>query len=168
VNYWDRAPIRWRSALELARFALPPTVARTVNPRFLIGVSPRFVGLHNSDMAEMWPNVAADGWTYDNCAHACYTTGTPDTVPTVVIPQPDLYAHCIVDTLLHEIGHIYDEATGFSVTPPATTPYSRENRQEAFAEAFALIIRPPTSEWDAYMRAEAFLPLRALIEETRA
>ncbi len=148
-----------RPLLETARSYLPPTVARLIAPRFLIGCKPSFVGLHRFKMEVNFPRVAANGHSYDNCAHACYTTSIDDGVQTVVIPEPSAY-HDPVGAVLHEIAHLFDEATGFHLDAPKTTPYSGENRTEAVAEAFAIILCPPSGLWADYVSSESMRPLR--------
>jgi hypothetical protein len=160
VNYFDRVPMRYRPCLEAARTLIPDEVRRLIEPRFLFGVSPRFVGLHHEDMGKNFPKIAARGWTYDDCAHACFAHSTPDEQPTVVFPKPWLYPDP-VKTILHEYGHLFDEATGFHLSPPPTTDYSWNNRYEAVAEAFAYVLIPPSGLWDDYMRSEEMRPLRA-------
>lgn len=152
--------MRYRPLVEAARDLIPPGVAGLVEPRYLIGVSPHFVGLHHSRMEDAFPDLAARGNSYEACAHACYSFHTPDGRPTIVMPQPHLY-HDPVATLLHEHGHLFDEATGFHIAAPETTRYSRTNRQEAFAEAFEIVLLPPSGAWELYVESEAMRPLRA-------
>lgn len=154
-DLFARVPIRHRAAVEEALSLVPPS-ARILEPRFLVGVSPVYVGLHN------YREVAGyDGLTYDVCAHACFSFHTPDGVPTIVFPDPDLYPDP-VSTLLHEYGHLWDEATGFSVDAPETTPYSRTNRLERIAEAFEALCKPLDGELpEGYLEAESFRPMRA-------
>jgi hypothetical protein len=149
----------FRPAVEEALSLVPPRVRQLIEPRFLCGVSPRFVGFHEYDMSQTYPAIAAAGWTYDNCPHACFALGTPDEKPTVVLPRPDLCGDP-VGVLLHEYGHLFDEATRFHLDVPETTAYSRTNRMEAVAEAFQLVLKPESALWDDYMHCEAMRPLR--------
>lgn len=159
ATYFSRVPMGLRPALEEARRLIPREVSRVSDPRFLCGVSPHFVGLHYEDMTTNWPLVADRGWTYENCAHASFAHRTSDDRPTIVLPRPDLYRDP-VGTILHECGHLFDEATGFHLDAPETTEYSRSNRLERVAEAFELILRPPTGLWEEFCRGEAMRPLR--------
>lgn len=148
--------MRYRPLVEAARALIPRGVRVIVEPRFLIGVSPHFVGLHYQSMGEPF---LAKGMSYENCAHACYTFHTPDERPTIVMPQPLLYPDP-VGTLLHEYGHLFDEATGSHIACPETTRYSRTNQQEAFAEAFEAVLKPASGKWEMYVECEAMRPLR--------
>lgn len=160
MDWFDRVPMVYRPALETARSMLPQKVVETAPLRFLCGVSPLFVGLHGYD-------DTGDGRSYADTAHACYPYHTSDGYPRVVLP----YDHAVVSRSLdwqtmiyvHEIGHIFDWATGFSVTPPETTWYSKVSRGEAFAEAFSMMVHPTYADqygWSETIEAESFRPFR--------
>jgi hypothetical protein len=43
---------------------------------------------------------------------------------------------------VHELGHVLDESLGFTVAAEPVTWYTRDNRAEAFAKAFASWLIP--------------------------
>lgn len=165
MNYFDRVPMAYRPLIEAARALIPAEVRLKTWPRYLIGVSPSYVGLHYFDMAEAFPGLAARGNSYENCAHACYSFHAADGMPTIVVPNPDLYRDP-VGTILHEHGHLLDAATCFSITAPETTRYSRTSRAEAFAEAFQIALKPPTGEWESFACSEQMRPLKTAMGVT--
>lgn len=151
--------MRWRPLLEEARRYVPPRMAEAVQPKFLIGFSPKFIGLHSHEPTELGPEYAetVGAWTYDDMAHACCP---PFFDPVIVMPKPALYRDQAVGTLLHEWGHLFDAVTGYSLEAPVTTPYSKTNRRERIAEAIETVLVPPSGAWEDYVAAEAFRPLR--------
>lgn len=157
---FDRVPAGIKPVLETARSLLPAKVLETIEPRVLAGVDPTWVGLHHFDH-----QVVFNGTSHRlvECAHACYTHLVPDQRQTIVLP--DIFAYDDpVATVIHEYGHLYDEATGFQrIDLPETTEYSKVNRWERFAEAFETMLRPPNGEWELFTQSEAFRPLRELV-----
>lgn len=162
-SLFSRVPLYWRPTIEAARALIPIDVALLIEPRFLVCESPRFVGLHYQDMAANFPHIAASGYTYEHCAHACFTGATPDGRQTVVFPDPTLYPDP-VGTVVHEIAHLWDEATGFTADAPESTNYSRSNRYERIAEAFKMIVKPASGDWREWSESdEALRPMRTLM-----
>lgn len=166
MDYFARCTSEFRPVIDEARRHLPAKATAMIEPRYLCGFSPHFVGLHYHSMAELGadhPATQNPGFTYETLAHACYQSVTPDGVQTLVYPQLARYSDP-VGTILHEFGHLLDEATGFSCAVPTSTPYSRTNREERFAEGFRLLCRPLTGEWRLWAETEESLaPLRALV-----
>lgn len=156
---FDRCPSEFLPVVDAARALIPPAVARLVEPQFLCGISPSFVGLHRFKVVE-YEGITV---SYDESAHASLASRSPDGRGRVVFPDLSVYPDPVA-TILHEIGHLFDEATGFGFEAPATTPYSRTNRRERFAEAFELLLRPPSTIWRELMEhAESMRPLRELV-----
>ena len=151
----------YRPIIERARGLLPPLVAETVADHFLCGIDPRFVGLHSYQDEYVFHEKT---WTYAQLAHACFSFNSADRVPRVVFPDLAGYRANPVATVVHEVGHLFDEATGFAIDPPETTEYSRTNRYERFAEAFEMILMPSSGEWELFMEAESFRPLRSAMD----
>lgn len=145
--------------VEATRAMIPPKIHALMEPTFLVGHSPHFVGLHSANPADLGPSYAGAvaGWTYDDMAHAVYEE------QVIVFPRPDLYEGVEVGTLLHEFGHLFDHVTGFNLDAPVTTAYSRTDRAERVAEAFGMILRPPSGAWQDYVAAESFRPMREAI-----
>lgn len=158
MNWWSRVPMRWRPAIEEARSLIPEPVRRLVEPTFLVGIQPSFVGLHS--LGPIPAKYGATGWTWQNVAHACFAFQFGE--PIIVFPRPDLYWNP-VGTILHEWGHLLDEVTGFALEVPITTPYSQIDRRERVAEAFEILLKPPSGAWEDYIQAEAFSPLREVV-----
>lgn len=159
-DYFDRVPMSFRPLLEAGLDLIPDRVRQIAHTRFLCGVDPLFVGLH--DVRD-----TGDGRSYRDTAHACYPWHVPDGKPTIVLPagfvereHPEWQVYVVV----HEYGHIFDWATGFQLDPPGSTPYSNKNRQERVAEAFAMTLAPISGAWKSYMEAEAFRPFREVME----
>lgn len=160
MTLFDRVPGDVKPVLEAARSLLPPQVLETITPRFLCGIDPVSAGLHRFDDIVSFNGLA---WRRASGAHACYTHHTPDRKQTIVLPDVFAYPDPVA-TVLHEYGHLYDEATGFQqIHLPVTTRYSKVNRAERFAEAFETVLRPPSGEWELFTQSEAFRPLRELV-----
>jgi hypothetical protein len=152
-TYFDRVPSRYGSAIEAAWSLLPEKVTEIVHPHFLCGVHPNFVGLHAFDACDEEGYIRERG--YGSVAHACFSFHSADRVPRVVLPVEKS-----VDVIVHEIGHLFDEATGFRLKPPVTTAYSLTNSYELVAEAFQLVLTPPSGAWLDYVSSESFRPFR--------
>lgn len=159
MSWFDRVPLSARPLVEAARDIIPEQVHAVVQPWWLIDVSPHFVGLHRFKPADLGAEYAqaVGDWTYDDLAHCCFFDGGR---PVVVFPRPELYEGQEVGTLVHEYGHAFDFATGFTLDCPVTTAYSKVSRAERIAEAFETLLLPPSGAWQEYMQAEAFRPLR--------
>lgn len=122
---------RYAKVIERARRAIPaPIRHRLDHVRFLWGVDPVFVGLHNIATAK-------DGRSYKQTAHCCYPSHirrpAAERVTTIVLPTLDCLTRAVV---VHELGHALHEIVGFGVRPEPTTEYAKVDRYEAFAEAF--------------------------------
>lgn len=159
---FDRVPSEFKPVIEKAWSLLPEKVRTAVAPHFLCGIDPCFVGLHgHRAFNEDW---AAKGWGYDFVPHACYSHHSADGVPRVVFPQIAAYAEVAVETVLHEVGHLYDETLGWTFDAPPTTDYSLTNREERFAEAFQVILQPPDGAWAEWAAlSESVRPMRELM-----
>ena len=88
----------------------------------------------------------SDGRSYRDTAHTLYSWHATDRRTTIVLPgrtvdqlgnMPDP-----VGALVHEIGHVVDEAFGFDRIMEPVTSYAETDRSEAFAEAFARWLVP--------------------------
>jgi hypothetical protein len=114
---------------------LPPQVRKLVEfADFLDGVDPVFVGLHEIEDTD-------DGRSYRNTAHVAYTFYQP--LPrarrrtTVVLPERET-----LRTVVHELGHVLDEALDFDFYPSPVDWYAATNGSEAFACAFECWMLP--------------------------
>lgn len=157
TDHFDRVPPAFRPVIGAARELLPASVLERVPARFLCGVDPCWVGLHSYRDTD-------DGRSYSDTAHACYPWHVANARPMIVLPNAprcNRHGRDLIDTVLHEYGHILDWSTHFELEAPETTDYSRTSRIERIAEAFQLILRPPSEEWREYVGAEGFRPLRA-------
>jgi hypothetical protein len=150
VNLFDRAPTEYRHILDEALRIIPPKVFESITPRFMCGVDPAFVGLHHYDKT--------GAASYARTCHAVFPWHSSDGEPRVVLPT--IYKKNMVEVAIHEVGHLFDFATGFSLEAPETTWYSKTNRLERIAEAFETILMPPSGKWRDYSESEAFRPLR--------
>jgi hypothetical protein len=102
---------------------------------FLCGTDPVFAGLHG------YIN-GADGRPYaetPHVAHDFHQTGLSRARrhTTVVLPKVPAIA-----TVVHELGHVLDEALNFEHVAEPVSSYARNSRHEAFAEAFAAWVLP--------------------------
>lgn len=114
---------------------IPPRLHSLIQPDYLCGADPVFVGLHRFD-------AASYNRSYRHTAHVAYSfhqqpRPRPDRVTTVVLPTvPTL------TTIVHELGHVLDETLGFTVHAHPVSWYADDNRAEAFAEAFTSWVIP--------------------------
>lgn len=100
---------------------------------FLCGVDPIYAGLHAYELT-------FDGRSYHSTAHCVYghhQYALPADRRRTTVVLPDM-RHAEPWVIVHELGHVLDEALGFSHDAMPTTEYSANNRAEAFAEAFAI------------------------------
>lgn len=125
-------------AIGAALDLLPAGVRRLVgHARFYADVDPVFAGLHG------YREIEHGSRSYRNTAHVCWPvhlSNRPlaERVSTVVLPCPDEPW-----VIVHELGHVLHEAIGFDThTPDPVSSYARENKYEAFAEAFAAWLCP--------------------------
>lgn len=116
----------------------------------MCGANPAFVGLHYYE--------SSNGYSLATTCHAVFPVHSSDSQPRVVLPR--MYANDMVAVAVHEIGHLFDFATGFTLEAPETTLYSETNRLERIAEAFETILIPPFRWLREYTEAESFRPLR--------
>lgn len=140
---------------------LPAGIARRVaHVRFFCGVDPLYAGLHD------WESSAAPYTrSYRVTPHVVWPmhlTSRPkdERVSTVVLPDPDEPW-----VVIHELGHVLDEAIGFGRhRPQGVTEYAESNTWQAFAEAFTAWLCPDVyaAAQDALLRDEETL---ALFEE---
>lgn len=98
---------------------------------WFIGADPVYAGLTRY-------SVMADGRSYRSTAHVLWPVHlrhlpATERVPTIVLPEPGGLPYIVV----HEFGHIFDCRLRFAWQADVTTPYSRTDRAEAFAESFA-------------------------------
>ena len=149
----------YRPMVEAARALIPRRVHDLMEPTFCVGHDPNFIGLHSftgADLVRSAPEYAeaVASWSYGDMAHAMHDE------QIIVFQRPELYAGEEVGTLLHEWGHLFDHVTGRTLDAPKTTPYSGTNRSERIAEAFKMVLKATSGEWDLYTRSEAFRPFR--------
>ncbi len=108
---------------------IEPSILKLIKCDFLCGCNPIWVGFANYT-----PDIG-DGRSYLNTAHVAYPChqrlSRDSRKTTVVLPIP---VHPIV--IVHELGHVLDEALGFEHIAEPITKYARLDRGEAFAEAF--------------------------------
>lgn len=121
---------------------IPEAIRRRVeNVDIFAGADPVFAGLHSYE--EM-----THGRSYRSTTHVVYPwhikRPASDRVTTLVLCEPEP-----LWVIVHELGHVLDEALGFDHTAQPTTDYSKTNRGEAFAEAFTAWIKPDeyAAEW---------------------
>jgi hypothetical protein len=96
--------------------------------RFVCGIDPIWAGIHHFEAAN-------NSRSYRNTAHVVYpfhVLGPRSWRSTAVIMPLPLEPVYIV----HELGHVLDEALGFEHQARPVTDYAHTNRNEAFAEAF--------------------------------
>jgi hypothetical protein len=116
---------------------LPPLMRARVESKtdFMLGVDPLFVGLSNGGIAEEYREHAA-------CWYPHHTCEPKLGISTIVVPYPDrpwLYSgRSMIATLLHEMGHVLHGQFGNADVAARTTPYSRKNGSEAWAEQFTI------------------------------
>ena len=111
---------------------------------------PVFAGLH--DCVD-----TGDGRSYRDTAHVIYSEHLHSLpaarrLTTVVIPDTPRDNQYDLDMLVHELGHVVDEMTGFDRDCTPIGSYAEGTRREAFAEAFTVWLIPDYVErWnDAY------------------
>lgn len=152
--WFDRAPTEYRHILDEALRIIPPKVFETISPRFMCGANPSFVGLHYVEETY--------GYSLASTCHTCFPWHTSDKEPRVVLPR--IYARAdMVGVVIHEVGHLFDFATGFTLEAPETTQYSQTNRLERVAEAFETLLRPESRDLREQTEADAFWPLREAV-----
>ena len=122
--------------------ALPELLReRLAHVDFFAGSDPVFAGLHGFRDASL-------GRSYREVAHFCYPEHVGGGNPTVVSPSPE---HPVV--VVHELGHALHELFRDAPIPPPVSTYAGQNAQEAFAEAFTVMVAPEawlTSSYDGW------------------
>lgn len=128
---------------------IPEAMHRLIRPHILCGSDPGFVGLHRFRSASF-------GRSYATMWHVTYSAhqirpAAQDRHTTVVIPDLTDEApwvrqrfghHHPVAAMVHELGHVLDEALRFEHTATPVTRYAQTDRCEAFAEAFTAWLIP--------------------------
>lgn len=117
---------------------IPERFLDLVRCEILVGVDPVFAGMH--EFVDVDETLA-----YKDCAHVIYPSlqmHRPAAFRTVKMFLPSNTDYEWDDwngvyTVIHELGHVLDFNLGFDYDVATTTEYSENNRQEAFAEAFA-------------------------------
>lgn len=175
----ERVPAAYRPSIEAARAIVDRHVSRPYAwPRFLCGVDPAFAGLHHFDIDDAYRDHVEDAVaTYADIAHCCWPehlAGRPrsDRRTTIVLPPSHPRSERAVETVVHELAHAIDvdsgriglleQGTG-GFRLPATTPYSRMDAAEEFAEALEILLAPPSADWVARLAAPDFDALRELV-----
>lgn len=126
---------RYAEAITAARQLLPPAIDARLHPHFLTGTDPVWAGLHNY-------TDCSYGRSYRDTMHVAgpehqRNLPTDRRWVTVVIPTvPQL------PDLVHELGHVLDRELPFKHTAQPVSWYANDNREEAFAEAFAAWLIP--------------------------
>jgi len=117
---------------ELIRYAidiLPPKIWQRISyVHFLTGTNPVYAGLHDGI------NTIGDDRKLSGIAHCVYPEGQilPKYLRQTTVVLPVMEQPCEV---VHELGHVLDEALDFSHFALPITDYAKVNNAEAFAEA---------------------------------
>ena len=119
--------------------------------RFVCGVAPSFVGLHDYNPP-----------FYAGRAHACYPwhlnlTGPLRHTPVVVLPHPPRR-----ETVVHELAHVLHYRLAFEPAAPAVTTYGETNDLEAFAEYVTTGLFHGYGDEDTYQRSDLRHQLAAI------
>lgn len=114
---------------------IPPSILGRMHFQIFTGTDPLWAGLHAFE-------AATYGRSYRSMEHVVYPyhqTSLPldRRVTTLVVPVPRPPRR-----IVHELGHILDEATGFQHVAEPVSAYARTKRAEAFAEAFTAWLLP--------------------------
>lgn len=133
----------FREPISTAWARLTPALQdRLQHVHFLTGSDPFYVGLHLETPGSPRHYTFADGKTvaYADLAHCSYPhhqehLSRNDRRTTVVLPNWHRYKDP-VSVVVHELGHALHESVGWDWIAEPVTDYARENRYEAFAEAF--------------------------------
>lgn len=102
---------------------------------------PVFTGLHPYE-------AMVGGRSYRNTAHVAYPEHQAHLPkdrrqPVIVLPERlDDRQPIDVRTVVHEVAHVLDWATGFQYDLPAINWYAERNRREAFAEVITAWLMP--------------------------
>jgi hypothetical protein len=165
IDAFDRVAPGYREAIGHAMGLIPEPIRDRLKPRFLTGIGPGFVGLHDAGNLPDW---AGSQWTYNDSAHAGdirHQTNLPKDKrrPTVVLPRPyremcKLYWNDpgLTNTIIHELGHILDFGMKERPAVRAVSAYATNNQSEAFAEAFMFSVRYPAELQRRAPEAAAF------------
>jgi hypothetical protein len=129
----------YREAIGYAESLIPARVRGLLGEiHYLCGVSPVYVGLHNQP-------YFSDGRSASDTAHIAWLwfqdLPKTDRVSTICLPIPKQPW-----VVIHEIGHLLDERTGFRLWPKPVNRYAETDGYEAFAEAFRAWIMPWSNE----------------------
>lgn len=164
---FDRVPPAFRPILEEARaIVAAKTSIEFVFPRFLCGVPPAFVGLHFTTEIP----AEYDGGLYvehAHCVQPIHLAHRPrdDRQTTIYLPERwlRLPERDAIRGVLHELAHAIDAELGYWLSVPETTPYSKTSPEEAFAEAFEILLEPPSGNWELCLAHPYFGPLRETV-----
>jgi hypothetical protein len=128
----------YSALIEAAYQLIPPGLHQFIRPHFLCGTDPVFAGLHRYENVE-------DDRPYKTTVHVAYDfhqDGLRRALrhTTVVLPrEPKLIT---LATMVHELGHVLDEALRFEHDAHPINDWANTNRYEAFAEAFTAWVLP--------------------------
>lgn len=155
---FERVAPGYREAIDHARSRIPEAIrARVAHTHFLTGVCPNYVGLHHYVQSDT-PGTSA--WTYSQMAHAGLDS---EGHSVIVLPLPfhemkRIYWNDpgLTNTIIHELGHVLDRALRWRPAITPVTQYAAGNRREAFAEAFEMWHRWPTTLLQRAPEATAF------------
>lgn len=135
--------------VEVALSRLPPKVRWRIERKtdFLLGVDPIFCGFAAGPLPDLYRSTAS-------CFSPYHSTQPKDPRMTVVLPRPDYDRRgrlrkdgdfvlpntweSAVVTLIHEMGHSLHHEFECAAIACKTTPYSRQDIRESFAEQFAI------------------------------
>lgn len=113
---------------------MPEVIADMLRGVHILDVDPVAAGLHRFEGASF-------GRSYRNIGHVVYPWHVvrpyDEKITTVVLPTVENAEPWIV---IHELGHVLDERTGFRHTLMPVTSYAATDRTEAFAEAFRFYV----------------------------
>lgn len=135
----DRVPAGGYAALiEAACSVVPPRILELLQPDYLCGVDPQFVGLH--DFTD-----ASYGRSYSTTMHVAYPHHQMKVAKvhrrtTIVIPVAAKRIR--VAHLVHELGHVLHGVLQWEHDTTPVTQYGGTNWCEAFAEAFTSWLTP--------------------------
>lgn len=108
---------------------IPERMHKFLHCDFLCGCDVKYVGFANYGMD------IGDGRSFRDTAHVaypwCQRLSNDQKKTTIILPV--LESPLII---IHELGHVLDEALGFEHIALPITEYAKINREEAFAEAF--------------------------------
>lgn len=140
----NRIPYGYAPVISAGLDCVPDAILDLLHLDWLCGVDPSWVGFHSFRDAGAYKGQQ---FAYSECAHYVDPYNAEIwTRPTIVLPRRKHYPREIV----HEIGHALDTLDGWRHTAVPCTDYAREDRYEAYAEAFAAWCgwQTQSGQWD--------------------